>query len=59
METKKICVRADKENMQVLDALELINQNQRDGLARRKSWLEEIEYRAAIAQKENQKCERL
>lgn len=44
-----------KENMQVLDALELINQNQRNGLARRKAWLEEIEYRAAIAQKENQK----
>lgn len=44
-----------KENMQVLDALELIHQNQRDGLAKRKAWLEEIEYRAAIAQKENQK----
>lgn len=52
METKKICVRADeaffhkKENMPVLDAMELINQNQRDGLAKRKAWLEEIEYQA-------------
>lgn len=44
-----------KENMSVLDAMELINQNQRDGLVKRKAWLEEIEYRAAIEQKENQK----
>lgn len=44
-----------KENMPVLDAMELINQKQRDGLAKRKAWLEEIEYQAAIIQKENQK----
>lgn len=44
-----------KENMPVLDAMELINQAQRDGLAKRKAWLEEIEYQAAITQKENQK----
>lgn len=44
-----------KENMPVLDAMELINQVQRDGLAKRKAWLEEIEYQAAITQKENQK----
>lgn len=44
-----------KENMPVLDAMELINQSQRDGLAKRKAWLEEIEYLAAVKQKENQK----
>lgn len=44
-----------KENMPVLDAMELINQAQRDGLAKRKAWLEEIEYQAVITQKENQK----
>lgn len=44
-----------KENLKIKDALEQINQNQKDGLNRRKAWLEEIEYRAALEQKENQK----
>lgn len=43
-----------KESLKIKEALELINQNQKDRLNHRKAWLEEIEYQAAIKQREEQ-----